>query len=369
MVNVEYKQQGVSYPLYFKSVTGKKVLVIADENTEKFIAKIEPELKNYAVKVGTMVLPKGSAPDLIPNEAAYEAVQEEAKGYDNILAVGSGTLNDIAKYAAFHLGITNSVLATAPSMDGYVSTVTAIMQNSKKVTVPAQSPSDVLIDTDILVTAPSIMVAAGVGDILGKYNSILDWRMSNLKNGEAISEEAISVTLDAVDAVRNNIDKILNYDPEGIKYLIDALITSGTAINIAGNSRPASGGEHHTSHYLEMWFADHGLPIPLHGIKVGLGTMVCITVYRTLKKENYRFNNCDEVYKYVDELPDENEIKEIYEKLNAPTRYRDIGVSKELMADMLMNCYKVRERYTVLRLCVEEGIMENMVPTLVEKYW
>lgn len=369
MVNAEYKNKGVSYPTYFNRIKGKKVLIIADDNTKKFIGVIEPELKKYAKNIKTLVLSPNGSKDLIPDETAYERVIKEAESFDNILAVGSGTLNDIAKYAAFNLKITNSVLATAPSMDGYVSTVAALMRNSKKVTLDAQSPSDVLIDTDILATAPSIMVAAGVGDILGKYNSLLDWRMSHLKNGEPINEEAVSVTLDAVVAVRNNLDKILKYDKEGLKYLMDALVVSGTAINIAGSSRPASGAEHHTSHYLEMWFADHGLPIPLHGIKVGLGTMVCITLYRELKKENYKFNNSDEVYKYVDDLPDEEEIKEIFRKLNAPTRYRDIGVSKELMREMLLNCYKVRERYTVLRMCVENGIMERFVPMLIEKYW
>ncbi len=365
-INVEYKKDGaLRFPEFTENIKGKSVLAVADINTEKYLLPLLDEIKPFIKDVELLVF---DAEELVPDEDAYGKMEEKAKGKDWILVAGSGTLNDLGKYVGAKLKIKNSTLATAPSMDGYISTVAAIMTEGRKVTLPAQSPSDVLVDADVLVTAPSHMIGAGIGDIIGKYNSLLDWRMANLKNGEPINEESVELTLKAVDCVLNNMDKILEYNPQGMIYLMDALITSGYAMVIAGNSRPASGGEHHTSHWLEMDYVKKGLPVPLHGIKVGLGTLVCISLYRYLKEKNVQFNNCDKVYAEVDKLPKEDDIIEILKRLKTPTCYREIGVDKDLLTEMLFNAYTVRERYTVLSLCRELDVMKDAVPMLVEKY-
>ena len=366
-INVEYKQAGdLRFPKFVENIKGKSVLAVADVNTEKYLLPLLEEIKSYIKDVEVLIFPDE---ELVPDEPVYDKIAEKAKGKDWLLMAGSGTLNDLGKYVGSKLGIKNSTLATAPSMDGYISTVAAIMTQGKKVTLPAQSPSDVLIDADILAESPSFMIGAGIGDIIGKYNSLLDWRMANLKNGEPINEESVALTLKAVDCVLDNMDKILEYNPEGMNYLMDALITSGYAMVIAGNSRPASGGEHHTSHWLEMDYVKKGLPVPLHGIKVGLGTLVCITLYRYLKENNVKFNNSDAVYAEVDKLPKEEDVIAILKRLNTPTKYREIGVSEELLSEMLFNAYTVRERYTILSLCRELDVMKDAVPMLVKKYW
>lgn len=366
-INVEYKKDGaIRFPEFTQNIKDKNVLAVADVNTEKYLKGLLDEIKGELKSVEVLIFPDE---ELIPDENAYDKMAELAKGKDWILVAGSGTLNDLGKYVGSKLGIKNSTLATAPSMDGYISTVAAIMTEGKKVTVPAQSPNDVLVDADILAEAPSHMIGAGIGDIIGKYNSLLDWKLSYYKNGEVINNESVELTLKAVDCVLDNMDKILEYNPQGMIYLMDALITSGYAMVIAGNSRPASGGEHHTSHWLEMDFVKKGLPVPLHGIKVGLGTLVCITLYRWIKENNVQFVNSDRVYEEVDKLPKEEEIIDILKRLNTPTKYREIGVSEELLAEMLMNAYTVRERYTILSLCKEFDIMKDAVPMLVKKYW
>lgn len=366
-INVEYKKDGaLRFPEFTQNIKGKSVLAVADVNTEKYLKGLLEEIKGELKDVEVLIF---SDEELVPDESAYNKMEELAKGKDWILVAGSGTLNDLGKYVGSKLGIKNSTLATAPSMDGYISTVAAIMTEGKKVTLPAQSPNDVLVDADILADAPSHMIGAGIGDIIGKYNSLLDWKLAYYKNGELINNESIELTLKAVDCVLDNMDKILEYNPQGMIYLMDALITSGYAMVIAGNSRPASGGEHHTSHWLEMDFVKKGLPVPLHGIKVGLGTLVCITLYRWIKENNVEFVNSDRVYEEVDKLPKEEEIIDILKRLNTPTKYREIGVSEELLAEMLMNAYTVRERYTILSLCKEFDIMKDAVPMLVKKYW
>ena len=168
------------------------------------------------------------------------------------------------------------MFATAPSMDGFTSGVTPLIEKGFKITRNAQTVSDILMDFDVLRAAPRIMIGAGVGDILAKYCCLTDWRISSLLTGEKVNEEAFLLMLDAVRACDESIPQLLRGEAEGVEKLMDALLISGYAMVIAGNSRPASGAEHPMSHFLEMDFLRRGERIPLHGIKVGLGTMVSL---------------------------------------------------------------------------------------------
>ena len=363
-ISVEYKSKEGLYPDFYNFAAGKRIFAFCDLNTEKFLLPIVNELKNIA----TVTVYTGPELEPIPTEELCETVLNMAKGCDLTVAAGSGTLNDINKYAAVNLGIKCATLATAPSMDGYTSGVSALTFGGKKITLNTKTPDYLLIDCDVLATAPSEMIAAGIGDVVGKYNCLLDWRMAQHKNGEAVNEESVSVMLKAVDTCMSNIDKILKGDPEGARTLIDALITSGYAMVIAGNSRPASGGEHHTSHYLEMDFVRRGERVPLHGLKVALGTMVCIRLYNILLRRQIRFNGCEAVYEEIKRLPRVEEIRDILIKLNAPYRYRDIGVDEALLRETLLNAYTVRERYTVLTLFKELGLMTDVLDELVAEF-
>ena len=364
-VNVEYKTENGNYPAFYAYAEGKKVFAFCDLNTEKFLLPVTETLKNKNCSVTVYTVPEKEP---IPTEELCNEIIEKAKGCDLLLAAGSGTLNDINKFAAVNLGVSCATVATAPSMDGYVSGVSALTFGGKKITLNTWTPDWLIIDCDTLAAAPSEMIAAGIGDVAGKYNCLLDWKLAVAKNGESYNEEAVATMLRAVDTCMSNIDKILKGDPEGAKTLIDALITSGYAMVIAGNSRPASGGEHHTSHYLEMDFVRRGERVPLHGLKVALGTMVCIRLYNIILEKQIRFKGCEEIYGEIKKLPKVEEIRDILKKLNAPYRYRDIGVDEPLLRETLLNAYTVRERYTVLTLFKELGLMESVLDELVAEF-
>lgn len=363
-INVEYKNELGAYPEFYNFAAGKKVFAFCDMNTEKYLLPIVEAIKNIA-NVTVYTIPELEP---IPTEELCNEIKARASGAELLLAAGSGTLNDINKFAAVNLGIKCATLATAPSMDGYVSGVSALTFGGKKITLNTKTPDYLLVDCDVLAQAPSEMIAAGIGDVVGKYNCLLDWRMAHHKNGEAVNEESVDLMLQAVDTCMSNVDKILKGDPEGAKTLIDALITSGYAMVIAGNSRPASGGEHHTSHYLEMDFVRRGERVPLHGLKVALGTMVCIRLYNVILEKQIKFNGCEAVYKEITKLPAVEEIRDILKNLNAPYRYRDIGVDEALLRETLLNAYTVRERYTVLTLFKDLGLMESMLDQLVAEF-
>ena len=365
-VNVEYKLLDGSYPEFFSFAKDKRVLGFCDLNTEKHLRELIKHANGAVNPIEIRVIPESEP---IPNETLCAEIMTAAKDAELLLTAGSGTLNDINKYVSAKLNIPCATLATAPSMDGYVSGVSAMTFEGKKVTLDTRPPDYLMIDCDILAAAPQVMIAAGIGDVVGKYNCLLDWKLSHLKNGESYNEEAVSTMLNAVQTCMESTEKILNGDPNGTKTLIDALITSGYAMVIAGNSRPASGGEHHTSHYLEMEFIRRGERIPLHGLKVALGTMVCIRLYNVMLEKQLKFKNCEIIYDEIKKLPTVEEIRSILQKLGAPYRYRDIGVDKELMRDMLLNAYTVRNRYTVLTFFKELGIMQDQLDALVEEFY
>lgn len=162
---------------------------------------------------------------------------------------------------------------------------------------------------------------------------------------------------------------LTKYEGEAVAKLMNALIVAGTLMAICGNSRPASGSEHHQSHFLEMDFVRRGEKIPMHGIKVAIGTLVSITLYNYVKENQVQFNGAEKVYKLVDELPSAETVQAMLEKMGCPTKFSQIGVRKETMEAMIEKAYTVRDRYTVLTLIHDLGLTEQVKPLLMECFF
>lgn len=307
--------------------------------------------------------------ELIPDESACEKASAVSVGADYVLAVGSGTINDIAKSVSTALGVDCGVLATAASMDGYCSKGAALMRGGFKVTDEVHAPKDILIDLDIVRRAPRIMTAAGFGDIIGKYTALTDWRMANAVKGEEVNECAYSLMAKALNECVGAFDALTRYEDDAVAKLTDALIVAGLSMAECGNSRPASGSEHHQSHFLEMDFIRRGERVPLHGLKVALGTLVSLELYNYLKNGNADFSGADKVRALAQKLPEIEQVKGMLVKMGCPVRFSQIGVRRETMEQMLENAYSVRDRYTVLTLIHELGLTEKVKPILIEKYY
>lgn len=189
------------------------------------------------------------------------------------VAVGSGTITDIVRFACHRTGRDFVSLATAPSVDAYSSIVAPLLVDGMKRTVPASAPVAVFADTDCLARAPRPMIAAGFGDMICKFTAVADWRLGALFWGEpfdeAIARRAAAAARACVDSAR----AIGAADPAGLAALMSALVESGLCMAEAGHSRPASGAEHQYSHYWEMRLLLDGRPPILHGLKVGIGTL------------------------------------------------------------------------------------------------
>lgn len=364
-MNVEYRHI-TNFENFFKKTAGKTVAVMYDVNTKPYALPMIKELEESGAKTVAVYY---TDEELVPSEDKCEYAYDLAKGTNYVLAVGSGTLNDMAKSVSTRLDLPCGVLATAASMDGYCSKGAALMRAGVKVTDDVHTPEDILIDLDIIRNAPKIMTAAGFGDIIGKYTCLMDWRLANIVKGESIHAEAYALMEEARTAVINAFEGLTNYESEAIAKLMNALITAGTSMAICGNSRPASGSEHHQSHFLEMDFVRRGEKIPMHGLKVAIGTLVSLELYNYLKDNKVSFVGADKVYALVEELPTVEEIKTMLVKMGCPVRFSEIGVRKETMEEMIEKAYTVRDRYTVLTFINELGLTEKIKPVLMKKYY
>ena len=364
-INVEYKKEN-GFPIFYKRIDGKRVTVIFDVNTKQFAENLIREIENKAKEILVVEYPDK---ELVPTEEKCEQAFSIAKNSEYLLAVGSGTLNDMAKSVSTRLGIECGVLVTAASMDGYCSKGAALMRGGFKVTDEVHAPTDVLIDLDIVKDAPCFMTAAGFGDIIGKYTCLTDWKMANIVKNEPIHLEAFALMGKALLDCVAVFDELCLYKAEAIEKLIDALIKAGTSMAICGNSRPASGSEHHQSHFLEMDFVRRGEKIPMHGIKVAIGTLVSITLYKYLKENRVKFDGANLVYELADELPEVEEIESMLVKIGCPVRFSQIGVRYETMEEMIEKAYTVRDRYTVLTLIHELGLTEKIKPIIMERFY
>ena len=228
-INVEYINAEKHFPVFEEHIKGKKLSVICDMNTEKYADRIIADINGCAREIKKICFYED---ELVPDEHVYGRTIDESRGCDYILAVGSGSLNDTAKYASREIGAVSGVFATAASMDGYASNGAPMMENGFKVTENCASPRDILIDTDVICAAPRILTASGFGDIAGKYTCLADWKLANIIKNEEINTEAYTLMEKALSDCMDVYDGLTRYEDDAVKKLMNALITAGKAMAI-----------------------------------------------------------------------------------------------------------------------------------------
>lgn len=206
---------------------------------------------------------------VVPNEEAIAKIESAfTPNTDLLLGIGSGVINDLCKHVSFKHGLRYAIVATAPSMDGYASVGAALILEEMKVTLNARVPYAIVADGDILRTAPIDMIRAGYGDIIGKYSCLNDWKLAKLLRGEYFCDYVWQTVLDTVKETEANAQALLRREPQAVAQLTEALVCVGIMMSYVGNSRPASGSEHHLSHFFEITGLLHGRDYYPHGIDV-----------------------------------------------------------------------------------------------------
>ncbi len=270
-IEAVYIEKGAIEKLGALCEKADKILVVADENTYAAAGgKVKTALSG---KQCENVIFSGKSV-LIPDEAAIEEVRRHIDGADFIVGIGSGVIQDLCKFVSYAEKIPYIIVVTAPSMDGYASTGAAMILGGMKETVSAGLPKAIVADTDVLKEAPMEMIRAGYGDIIGKFSALCDWKLSRIMNDEYFCPYIYDVTHAMIKETIQMADGLLKREEKSVRALMEALTVVGIMMSFAGSSRPASGSEHHLSHFFEIVGIIDEKPYLPHGIDVAYGTVL-----------------------------------------------------------------------------------------------
>lgn len=184
-----------------------------------------------------------------------------------VVGIGGGKVLDMAKYIAFLNNLPFISIPTSTSHDGFASSGCSLIINNQRTSVPAQIPYGIIVDLGVVKNSPDKYIYSGIGDIISKITAVHDWFFEESHGKSVIDDFAVMIAKKSVNSVARMEFSSIKED-FFLKELVDSLTMSGIAMEIAGNSAPASGSEHLISHAL-----DKILPKPqLHGIQVGIAT-------------------------------------------------------------------------------------------------
>ncbi len=291
----------------------KNVLLVADENTLKASYGIERGLSGFCVQY-----------KIYDNlrVAEMKHVNEIASLIKNrdvsVLSVGSGSINDTCRLACARENKKLCIFATAPSMDGFASYSSPIVDNGFKFSYSAKSPEVIIGDTTILANAPKELKSAGFGDMIAKYVGLIDWQVSALVSNEYYCKKIANLTKSAVDELITMADSVVDVNEKTAGKIFSSLLKTGLGMSFAQSSRPASGSEHIIAHLIECIELRDGIIPNYHGDDVGVATLEMLKYYNELanhetievKREQVDFND---VYSFYGNMAED------VKKLNSPT--------------------------------------------------
>ena len=332
-----------------------KILVVFDNHTYEVAGKRAVELlKENGFNVKELLFDTGDD-ILIPDEKTLgRIVQEQDLDTSLMVAVGSGVINDSVKFVTSRSGLPYIIVATAPSMDGYVADGAPIFSQGYKYSPVAHLTYGLVGDTDILKTAPQDLIQAGYGDVVGKITAIADWDLAVKANNDYRCDTCVTLVNRALDKCFAKAEGLKDRDPESLGALLEALTLTGVAMALVNISRPASGAEHMLSHFWEMDYIARGLNPNHHGIQVGVATPI---IARFFAEGTGAL------------CPPHEEIEALLAKGGAPTSPKDIGISKELFHDSLLKGYTVRPRYSIMQFAKDNGRLEEIADKITEEIY
>ena len=367
-------------------------VIICDENTK---AAASGKMNEIWRLCGEVLLPSDHLHADNRGVALVEEALEKREGTDLLLAIGSGTIHDLSRYVAYKKGIPFVSVPTAASVDGFVSTVAAMTWNGMKKTIPAAAPIYVYADTEIFSHAPYRLTASGASDLFGKYVALADWKIAHEVTGEYICDRVCEMEMEALRELCQCIDRLREGDTDACEKLMYALLLSGLAMQMIGNSRPASCAEHHVSHLWEMEIINDYVDA-LHGEKVSIGLVLNIELYEKIsqsikegtchvipykgmeyellqdtfgKKRLYdstiqentpdpmsvvdpkRLEQClPKIAEIIDEMPSKDDIMKILERGGCVKTVEEIGLTKEMIPLTMQLSPYVRNRLSFNRI-------------------
>jgi glycerol-1-phosphate dehydrogenase [NAD(P)+] len=266
-VVIEDSVAGAEADLIASLGAGRHVAVLSDRTTHAILGeRIERALRGR-LDVQSIVLDAGPCAD---DDTVDRVLAGLRANTDLVVAVGSGTLNDVSKLVAFRHGCPQAIFATAPSMNGYTSLSASITSDGIKRSYRTRTPLGVFFDLRVLAAAPARLIRAGLGDSACRATAQADWLLSHLLLDRPYREAPFALLAD--DERELDTRGLLAGDLEAMRHLVRILVLSGFGMTICNGSYPASQGEHLISHYVDM-MRPAGVPPTFHGEQIAVSTV------------------------------------------------------------------------------------------------
>ena len=378
---------------------GRHFAVVSDDITRAVLgSRVERALGSVG-RVTSIVLPGRPHPD----HATVERIRSASAAADALVGVGSGTINDLCKYASAQDGKPYLVFATAPSMNGYTSVNAAITVHGHKRSLTAQAPAGVFLDLCILAAAPARMIRSGLGDSLCRPTAQADWLLAHLLLDQPYRTMPFVLLAEDEAQLFASPEALMCGDLEAMSCLVRTLLLSGFGTAIQRNSQPASQGEHLISHFADM-FGDPGWPFSFHGEQIGVTTLMmarlqermldgappelgpkadsetefvarygeeigrsCWSEYAQKRLDPHRLAathhrlvvSWDAMRERIADVTRPSRfLLDVLRRAGAPVSHEDLGWPRSFATRALRHARDIRARYTFLDLAVDSGRLE-----------
>ena len=300
------------------NITGTALIIAGKISYEIAGERVRDLLSKTGISVDTVLVNKVTTKEVLMVEKQIENWKPSI-----ILAVGGGTKIDAAKLSSSCQGIPFISIPTTLSHDGIASPLASVKGSGKPYSIMAQAPLAIIADIDIIAQSPWHSVISGCGDVISKYTAVKDWWLAHSEREEYYGEYAASLALMSTKLMIEKASLIKPENNEGLRLLLEALISCGVAMSIAGSSRPCSGSEHLFNHALDVIDA----PRAMHGEQCGVGSILSAYLHNANWKR----------------------IRNTLKKIGAPTTAKELGIEDENIIKALEMAPKIRpERYTIL---------------------
>jgi glycerol-1-phosphate dehydrogenase [NAD(P)+] len=379
---------------------GGRLALVSDDNTRRVLGGRVAAALAAIARVTEIRLPGRPHAD---GETA-ERIRRGSARCDALIAVGSGTINDLCKYAAARDGKSYAVFATAPSMNGYTSVNAAITVAGHKKSLPAVAAAGVFLDLEVLSQAPPRMIRSGLGDSLCRPTAQADWLLAHLLLDRPYREAPFALLADDEPALFAKAGALMQGDLAAMRPLARTLVLSGFGMTVCGGSHPASQGEHLISHTVEM-LPPAGCPEAFHGEQIGVTTLTMARLQERMLAEGpprLRASTPSEASvtahfgadlglacwrefakKRLDEAAAEGldrrlaarwdeiqarlaavtrpaaALKAVLEAAGAPTSPEDLGWPRAYYREAVRHAREIRDRYTFLDLAGDSGLLDG----------
>jgi glycerol-1-phosphate dehydrogenase [NAD(P)+] len=264
--------------------------------------------------------------------------QLQLSEFDVVVGIGGGKVIDTAKYAGFVNEIPCISIPTAISNDGICSPIAVLKEKENKYkSMGAEIPIALIVPMHLIEKSSEDGILSGIGDIISNLSAIEDWELSKKETDEYVDDYAVMISKTAALTVLLEIKNSMllkktkdNFLKDNLKIIVESLALSGIAMEIAGTSRPASGGEHLISHSIDELFG----AVKPHGIQVAFGSLITTFIRAELGMASYSAFE---------------EMKAAFSYIGLPVTLSQLGISKQKLIEAILHAPNSRPgKYTIL---------------------